>query len=186
MLEQFRLELRPETQIEDVLVQRIALYATRLQRAASLSADFMREAMSPPMEDADCAPSTLDALRFVATGKRSVRSAQLSEIKAAVAALPDAMRSFAEPSANTHEMVAAIDRFSAAVEALPDRRTHRPDVLGIVETLETRFQRHETQLENRLLRLLNEYERIKRLRSGEAVPAPIKVNVTVDTEGAHD
>jgi len=42
------------------------------------------------------------------------------------------------------------------------------------------YQKYETNLENRIYRLLNQYERMKRLRLGEIVPAP--VNIDINTE----
>lgn len=46
------------------------------------------------------------------------------------------------------------------------------------------FQRYETTFLNRMLRLLHELERIQRIRSGERLPAPSVVDVSVHASAA--
>jgi hypothetical protein len=178
MLQHFRLERQPQGEIEDLLVQRIELYATRLHRAASLSADFMNEAMRPSVTDVEVVPTLLDHAAYATTGELPQKSRRLADLKDAVKELPAAISTLTEAS-DSPELVAALNRFSSAVEALPGGTKTSHDVLKIVETLESKFQRYETQLENRLIRLFNELERIQRMRAGESVPAPVNVNVAV-------
>lgn len=187
MLEHFRRELQPASEIEDMLVQRIALYGTRLHRAASLSAEYMRDAMKPSIADVNLKSTLLDQVAFAATGEVPQKAGRLADLKAAVENLPDAINAFIEGGGSdaSTALVAALQQFSVSVEALPGGKKDSRDTLKIVETLETRFQRYETQLENRFLRLLNEYERIQRMRNGDAVPAPLNVNVLVEA-GGHD
>lgn len=179
-LAQYRRDLKPQSELEDMMVQRIALYATRLKRARALSDEFMQESMSPARPDIACSSSRLDILEFAATGEVP-KPDRLSDLKAAVADLPAAIQAClgSGVTASSPELIDALDRFSFAVAELPGRQERRRNALAIVETLETKFQRYETQLENRLLRLLNEYERIQRMRNGDAVAAPLSVNVTI-------
>ncbi len=46
------------------------------------------------------------------------------------------------------------------------------------------FQRYESNFSHRLFRTLHELERLQRMRSGEAVPAPAVIDVTVQSEAA--
>lgn len=50
-----------------------------------------------------------------------------------------------------------------------------------VEDLQ-RVQRYETAIENKLYRLLNCLERLQRMRRGDAVPAPVSVDVSVQRD----
>lgn len=51
-----------------------------------------------------------------------------------------------------------------------------------VEKLASLYQRYETAIENRLIRLSNQLERIQRLRRGDRVPAPVNVDVNVNSD----
>lgn len=180
ILQHFRLERQPQGEIEDLLVQRAALYATRLHRAASLSADFMNEAMKPSVTAIDVAPKLLDHAAYAVTGQFTQKTRRLIDLKDAVKELPGAISGLTE-GIHSPELVATLDRFSSAVEALPGGTRTAHDALNIVATLEAKFQRYETQLENRLIRVLNELERMQRMRAGEAIPAPVNLNVTLGT-----
>ena len=177
-LQDFRAELQPVGEIEDLLVQRIALYATRLHRAASLTADYLTEATKSEIIDTRIRSTPLDHFALAATGEVTDSSRRLSDLKTSLQSLPAAIQALTEGH-GASELVSALDGFSRAVEALPTARSKACDPLKIVETLEGRFQRYETQIENRMLRLLNELERIQRLRAGEAIPAPVNVNVAL-------
>lgn len=50
-----------------------------------------------------------------------------------------------------------------------------------VESLTNTFHRYEATIENKLQRNLNMLERLQRLRNGEKVPAPVNLEVTVNT-----
>ena len=63
-----------------------------------------------------------------------------------------------------------------------EQEGYQPKIQGdIVEQLE-RFQRYKTAAVNLLLKAQHELERLARLRAGEAVPAPVTVDVTVGKE----
>ena len=44
------------------------------------------------------------------------------------------------------------------------------------------FQRYDTALENKLFRAMHEVERLRRMRQGERLPAPVAVDVSVHTD----
>ena len=50
------------------------------------------------------------------------------------------------------------------------------------EPLVRTFQRYETALENKLFRAMHEVERLRRMRLGEQLPAPVAVDVSVHTD----
>jgi hypothetical protein len=181
ILERLRVELQPKTAVEDMYVDRIALYMTRLQRAASLSGEFMRAVNATRVQELPPQSKLLDCAKYGATGEVPARSKTLAALHAAVADLPAALEAlFSGPdTSSTAAAVAAMERFSAAIESLPHNERSASDVVRIVEMQEKTFQRYETHLENRLMKLLNEYERSKRLSSGEDIPAPVSVNVTM-------
>jgi len=51
-----------------------------------------------------------------------------------------------------------------------------------IQTLANLYQRYETAIENRLIRLSNQLERIQRLRGGERITAPLNVEINVQYE----
>jgi hypothetical protein len=53
---------------------------------------------------------------------------------------------------------------------------------GTVQTLGNLYQRYETTIENRLIRLSNQLERIQGLRGSERITTPVAVDVTVQNE----
>src|SRR5438093_883536 len=50
------------------------------------------------------------------------------------------------------------------------------------EPLVKTFQRYDTALENKLFRAMHEVERLRRMRLGEQLPAPVAVDVSVHTD----
>jgi hypothetical protein len=51
-----------------------------------------------------------------------------------------------------------------------------------IEALVTSYQRYESSNENKFYRALNQLERIGLIRHGEHLPAPLAVDVTVNSE----
>ncbi len=115
-------------ELDDFLVERIALYMVRLRRTARLEAEFIRSVLHPPVYGA----SPLDLPTF--------------EAPMIDPGLPPSMGGKA------------------------------------VEELNRSYLRYESANENKLYRALNQLERIRRIRQGEHLPAPVAVDVAVHSE----
>jgi len=77
----------------------------------------------------------------------------------------------------TRDIMGGLDSFVRV-----EKEGYQPRIQGdIVEQLE-RFQRYKTATVNLILKAQHELERLARLRAGEAVPAPVAVDVTVGKE----
>ena len=61
-------------------------------------------------------------------------------------------------------------------EAKEEQARQAAAVLPAAETLE-KIQRYETKLERQMFRAMNQLERLQRMRQGEAIPAPLTMEV---------
>jgi hypothetical protein len=175
-LEEYRMTLLPENPLDDIFVRRIALYALRMERCATLAAELMESERLEEVDDVT-APSLLQsALEFSVSGRVPRRS--LSDLKAPLTDIASELTRFTTEDGSDVDrprLAAAAEAFAAAVAKLPRKS---PAKIQAMNAEVDRLQRHETSYENRLIKFLNEYERVKRLRAGESIPAPVSVNVT--------
>jgi hypothetical protein len=111
-------ELKPKGLVEQVLVERIAVWSVRLYRCGKAEGEFMKKVLG-----------RLDNYAFMTS-------------------------------------------------------TYQPIVTdGSVSELGRTFARYDTLFENRIYKALHELERLQRMRAGEAIPAPIPVDVSVGSFG---
>jgi hypothetical protein len=97
---------------------------------------------------------------------------------------PDAV---VQPEANKVEALALIDERIEELRHVRDRCAEHENsiecaqeaaaVLPSAETLD-RILRYETKLERQLYRAMAQLERVQRMRSGEAIPAPLSVEIS--------
>jgi hypothetical protein len=114
-------------ELENFLLERLALHMTRLRRCAGWEAHEITAILNPPFYGED--PFAVPSLETV--------------IDPGLPALADA------------------ERFGPLVSI---------------------FQRYETSIENKLIRSMHELERLRRIKQGEGLPAPIALDVTVNSD----
>ena len=187
LLSVLRDEFSPGSAVEEMLVERIATSYWRLARvlraeaAAIASRQVSREA-----EEADratfaaMAPSSwtytdpltqeLQALSSALSNKRRLRALMVEN--------DDRWR-----DADDGELLAAAESRLAELRQEEESRARaaiarQEDERSIPELTEALlFSRYETALERQLYRALDALERLQRLRGGEAVPPPLRIEV---------
>ena len=182
MLAEYRRSLLPENAVDDFLVRRITFHAFRAEGCSTSAAELMEsEAREVIDVKAVKQPSTLDYVKVYLNG--GLTRPSLSEVGAELQELTGPLADFLEDGADEvdrQQAVAAVDRLTAALDKLPRKAGSKS--WEISEAAE-RLHRHEVAHENRFLKFLNEYERTKRLRRGDDVPAPVSINITHDING---
>ena len=191
MLAALQDEFSPRGTIENLLIQRLALYSTRLHRAGSLQMEFIDNSTRPKSLATKRRRSTFEKF-LLGDEDHEKSSPDLGELKEALKDFPSALAFLAEEAnaKDVDKIRTTLDRFSAAVESLtpapPEdlRFATVPISPATMDVLDQKFQRYETTLENRFFRTLHELERLQRLRAGDAVPAPLTIDVAIHAD--HD
>jgi hypothetical protein len=122
-----RLNENYSEELENFLLERMALHMTRLRRCAGWEAQEITAILNPPFYDEN--PLAMPSLETV--------------VDPGLPALADA------------------ERFGPLVSI---------------------FQRYETSIENKLIRAMHEVERLRRIKQGERLPAPIALDATVNID----
>jgi hypothetical protein len=194
LLETLRQELDPRSALEEMLVERIATSYWRLarllraeaaeiaQRLDSCEEDLHEQkAWAKAMKNTSLTPwpdDLGDRVRRLARAQGSVTELRQILVKedARWADAPrDELLQAGEELLEELQQAQA-DKEARELEAARDARSI-PDLDRVV-----RFARYETTLERQIYRALDALERIQRLRGGERLPAPLKVDLTTDGE----
>lgn len=184
VLESLQAELVPQGTIENILVERLALYSVRLRRSATMQSEYIGGAMKPKprIVTPKRRRSPLEMFLVGEPGdeEKELRGA-LKDL------LPTMLQLTAEDtgaaSVDINRLRLTLDRLATALEPPPPEElaTSQPLDLGFIEVLDQKLQRYETTLENRFFRTMHELERLQRLRAGDPVPAPLTLDVAVHT-----
>lgn len=93
------------------------------------------------------------------------------------------VKSALNPHITSMENPLDIDDF--APREVVKKEGYKPQITpNVVDDLGGIYLRYETTLENRIYKALHELERVKRIKSGERIPAPISVDVEVSRMGS--
>lgn len=179
-------EFCPRGVIENILIERVALYAIRLRRAAAMQMEFIDHSMKPKPPAKMRRRSGFEKF-FLGDQDDETDGSSLGTLKEAVKGLPSALEFLTDGSApeDMDQLRATLDRFSAAVESLAPAKIEEPEPASVpvspatMDALDQKYQRYETTVENRLYRTLHELERLQRLRAGDLVPAPVTIDLAI-------
>lgn len=130
---------------------------------------------------------TKEAIDFVIVGEKgNIYSIQLSEMQSALEENPGNLDPAALLAAHRKEVLDFIQGQLDSLEKLKTRLKERERIeeesrraaqsLPSREVLE-KIMRYEMRLERQLYRAMTQLERLQRMRRGEAVPAPLKVDL---------
>lgn len=199
LLDILRAELAPATAMEEVLVERIATSYWRLARLLRAEAAAVADRqLRRRQDDADAelfrtlvstrrptGPSLSDRVEHLSnalSNKRQLRSLMAGEDPR----WRDASDEDVQAAAQT--LFAELQRQLAEEESREESLARDArSIPPISEALN--LARYETTLERQIYRALDALERLQRLRGGETLPPPLRLNVDLDvasSEGAAD
>jgi hypothetical protein len=148
-------------------------------------AEWLRETRAHLEKDGEL--STADVERFVFHGKQNIMSKKLEALRVGFSQNSGGPDDAARRAEAKKEALAFIDRELSMVEwaqghcakreAAEEEARQAAAVLPSPEVLD-KLMRYETALQRQLYRALAQLERMQRMRQGEAVPAPVMMNVS--------
>ena len=199
LLATLRDEFAPANSVEELLVEGIATAYWRLARVYRAEAAAiaqaqdairrMRENLSPlDLLDSfgrtpppDALKQRLQRLEACKNNKTRLRKAVVDEDPSMAEASDDQVAAAAEQEmTDLDRQIDERDRREAAHRQAVDSAAHSlPDMDQALK-----FVRYETALQNQLDRALSRLERLQRLRGGEFVPPPLRIDVAGDDSAA--
>ena len=144
----------------------------------------VREALA---RDGELSEATMQTLLTCFGGKPNLLTKRLEKLRACLLENPDGLEASAWRAKHQQMVGEFLDRESRRLavymvvcslrEENGEKMRQAAAVLPSAETLE-KILRYETKLERQMFRAMNQLERLQRMRQGEAIPAPLTMEVS--------